>query len=110
MIKFILFLVIVVVIAWAVKSYIDAQDFLWAEAKRNPFWETQEVTYGGKTYVQLALVARCGKRYESFGSSDLIGSTDIKDPEWQLKLELLRNQAKNRASVLNEARNRKGSE
>lgn len=100
-------IVLVGFVIWFAYERAKIQKASWREACLNPFWEVQEYTMSGETWVHLVLAARSGRRYESFGKPDFIGTADIQDPDWQLQLEGLRVQAESRARVLNDARNRR---
>lgn len=82
------------------------RDVRWQLAKQNPQWEVREFVYDdGDTQVQLALVARDGRRRHTYKSISE-GTVRIERADWQLELEILRNKAHYRAKVLNEARNK----
>lgn len=92
------------------RSSVKERERRWDEAMRNPTWEVFEsIDDGGITSVNLGLIARDGRENHVFRST-LVGSADIAAPDWEIELQILRETAERKCTVLNEARNKRGGE
>lgn len=84
---------------WAVRKKKREQE-AHEEARRTAKWELETEVFDGKLFVGVAKKARHGKWAERV-QSEPPEEVPINDPEFQIKAEILKQKARDRAFTLN---------